>query len=77
MFMNLAGHPCYVRIELVTDHLSSECRARLEFQGVTCLDEAEPSTAYGIVEDDEELIQQLEDDPEVRKVDRHDPPSCK
>jgi len=41
------------------------------------LDEAEPSTAYGIVEDDEELIQQLEDDPEVRKVDRHDPPSCK
>ena len=53
--------------------MSEECEERLLGWGVDCLAPGEPFTAYGIIENDIELMEMLLDDPEVVAVRLQEP----
>lgn len=67
----------YLRFVLPTTTLPSYVRSRLERLGVECLDEGAEHEAFGVVQNDDSILFQISEIPDILCVEMGDPPSGK
>lgn len=73
--VQMANRPVYIRIHLSTREVDGSTRRALETLGVGDIEEAEPYTAYAIVDNDIELFNHISGCHLVKSIERRDPPT--